>query len=163
LAAVRAELGRIHPKLVDGNVRALRDILKLDLAVQHTAMRILAILGCVALLLASVGTYGVMAYVVNSRTREIGIRLAVGATRTHAMVLILSMGLHLGLLAIVIGVPIAMGLATILRSQIEGISPFDPISFVVVILSVLTALIVACWIPARRAARIDPMEALRYE
>jgi len=141
----------------------LRDILKLDLAVQHTAMRILAILGCVALLLASVGTYGVMAYVVNSRTREIGIRLAVGATRTHAMVLILSMGLHLGLLAIVIGVPIAMGLATILRSQIEGISPFDPISFVVVILSVLTALIVACWIPARRAARIDPMEALRYE
>lgn len=163
LSLVRAELHRIHPRVVDGNARTLRDVLKSDLAFQHTATRILLTLGGLALVLASVGTYGVMAYVVNSRTREIGIRLAFGATRADAMKLILSTGLRVGLIALVIGLPIVLGLATVFRSQIEGISPFDPLSYIAAAASVLGALITACWLPASRAAKIDPAAALRYE
>lgn len=162
-SAVQAKLTSIHPKLVNGKMYTIRDVLKQDLAFQHTAVRILACLGGLALVLAAVGTYGVIAYVVNSGTRDIGIRMAIGATRHHVMVQILSMGLRLGLIAAVIGLPLAMGIAIVLRHQIEGISPFDPISFVLVTLSMFAALLLACWLPARRAARIDPMEALRYE
>jgi len=163
LGAVRAVLGRIHPRLLDGEVRSLRDVLKHDLAFQHMAMRILAVLGALALVLAAVGTYGVMAYVVNSRTREIGIRVAVGATRGDVMRLVLSTGLRLGLVAAAIGVPLALGAAGFLRHHIAGVSPFDPISFVAVTACVLAILLAACWLPARRAARVDPMAALREE
>jgi len=163
VASVRAELARIHPKLVKGDVCTLRDTMKNTLALQNAALRILSALGALALVLALVGTYGVMAYVVNSRTREIGIRMAVGATRTDVMRLVLSMGLRLGLIAVALGVPLALGGAGVLRHQIAGISPFDPVSFVAVTACVLAAVIVASWLPARRAARIDPMAALRCE
>jgi len=163
VASVRTELARIHPRLIDGEIRSLRDIMKNALAFQHMAMRILGALGVLALVLASVGTYGVMAYVVNSRTREVGIRLAVGATQGDVMRMVLFTGLRLGLVAVAIGIPLSLGAAVVLRHQIAGISPFDPVTFIAVVASVLTALIAACWLPARRAAKIDPMEALRYE
>jgi predicted permease len=163
VSSVRAELARIHPKLMRGDVCTLRDTMKNALALQHAALRVLSVLGTLALLLALVGIYGAMAYLVNSRTREIGIRLAVGARKRDVMRLVLSTGLRLGLIAVVIGLPLALGAAGILRHQIAGISPFDPVSFVAVAASVLAALIAACWLPARRAARIDPMTALRYE
>lgn len=163
LGTVRAALARIHPRLLDGEVRSLRDVLKHDLAFQHMSMRILAVLGALALVLAAVGTYGVMAYVVNSRTREIGIRVAVGATPGNVMRLVLSTGLRLGLVAVAIGVPLALGAAGALRHQIAGVSPFDPVSFVAVTACVLATLLAACWLPARRAAKVDPMVALRHE
>jgi predicted permease len=163
VASVRAELARIHPRLVQGNVRTLRDIMQAALAVQYAALRVLALVGGLALALALVGVYGVMAYVVNSRTREIGIRLAVGATKSDVVRLILWMGLRLGLIAAALGVPLALVAAGVLRHQITGISPFDPVSFVAVTACILVALLVACWLPARRAAKIDPMTALRCE
>ncbi|MCX5644849.1 MAG: ABC transporter permease [Phycisphaerae bacterium] len=163
VASVRAELARIHPKLVVGDVRTLRDIIKNTLAVEHAALRILGALGVLALVLASVGVYGVMAYMVSSRTREIGIRLAVGATRGDLLRLVLSAGLRLGLIAAALGLPLALGGAVVLRHQIAGISPFDPVSFLAVVACVLAALTAACWLPARRAAKIDPMAALRHE
>lgn len=163
VASVRTELARIHPKLVQGDVRTLRDVIKNALALQHAALRILGALGVLALVLASVGTYGVMAYVVRSRTREIGIRLAMGATRRDVMRLVLSAGLRLGLIAVAIGLPLALTVAGVLRHQIAGISPFDPLSFTAATACVLAALLAACYIPARRAAKVDPMGALRYE
>ena len=141
----------------------MRDIVKDALAFQQAALRILGALGVLALVLASVGTYGVMAYVVSSRTREVGIRLAVGATRGDVMWLVLLTGLRLGLVAMAIGLPLALAAAVVLRNRIAGVSPFDPVSFVAVAACVLAALLAACWVPARRAARIDPMVALRYE
>ena len=113
--------------------------------------------------LSMIGTYGVMAYLVTRRTREIGVRIALGATSGAVMNLILTAGLRLGFIALAIGLPLALGAAGLLRHQLAGISPFDPLSFMAVTLSVLTALICACWLPARRAAKVDPMEALRYE
>jgi len=163
LIAVRAELGRIHPRLAQGKVCTVRDLIRDALAFQHTSMRILGALGVLALVLASIGTYGVMAYVVSSRTREIGIRMAIGATQGNVMWRILSTGVRLWLIAMAIGIPLALAGAVVLRNQIAGISPFDPISFVTAGTFVLAALVAACWLPARRAARIDPMVALRCE
>ena len=163
VASVRAELARIHPKLMLGDVHTLRDIIRNALAVEQAALRILGVLGALALVLASVGTYGVMAYMVSSRTREIGVRLAIGATRGDVIRLVLSTGLRLGLIAVALGMPLALGAAVVLRHRIAGISPFDPVSFVAMAVCVLAALLAACWLPARRAARIDPMVALRHE
>ncbi len=137
--------------------------MKTELAPEYAALRILGILGALSLALTSVGVYGVVAYMVNSRTREIGIRLAVGATRGAVVRLILSTGLRLGLIAMALGVPLAVGAAVVLRHQIGGISPFDPVSFIGGAVCVQAALLAACWLPARRAAKVDPMVALRSE
>ena len=160
---VRAELARIHPRLVQGEVCTLRDTMKNMLAVQLGALRVLSVLGGLGLALAVIGTYGVMAYLVARRTREIGVRIALGATRGTVIRLLLFTGLRLGLIALAIGIPLALGTAGLLRNQLAGISPFDPVSFLTVTAIVLAALMAACWLPARRAAKVDPMEALRYE
>ena len=163
ISGARTELARIHPKLLQGEISTLRDTMKNALSIQHTALRILGILGGLALTLSVIGTYGVMAYLVTRRTREIGLRIALGATRGAVMKLILAAGLRLGFIALAIGLPLAIGAAGILRHQLAGISPFDPPSFIVVASCVLIALICACWLPARRAAKVEPVETLRYE
>src|SRR5205823_136764 len=127
---IRAELARIHPMLVQGEICTLRDTMKNALRIQHTALRILGILGGLALALCVIGTYGLMAYVVTRRTREIGVRIALGATRGAVTKLILSTGLRLGFIALVLGLPLALGAAGFLRHQLAGISPFDPLSFI---------------------------------
>ncbi len=163
VAGIRNELVRVHPKVMQGEVCTLRDTMKNALAVQLGALRILSTLGGLALALSAIGTYGVMSYIVTRRTREIGVRLALGATRGDVMKLILRVGLRLGLMALAIGLPLSLGAAGLLRHHLAGISPFDPLSFIAVAACVLAALIAACWLPTRRAARVDPMEALRYE
>jgi len=163
IGGVRAELVRIHPRLMQGGVSTLHHMMRNALGVQYTALQILGVLGGLALALAVIGTYGVTAYLVTRRTREIGIRIALGATRGDVIRSILFGGLRLGLVALAIGIPLTLGAARLLRNQLAGISPFDPISFLAVAACVLTALMTACWLPARRAARIDPMVALRCE
>src|SRR5439155_15742739 len=129
---VRAELARIHPRLVQGEVCTLRNTMKNALAVQLGALRVLSVLGGLGLALAVIGTYGVMAYLVARRTREIGVRIALGATRGTVIRLLLFTGLRLGLIALAIGIPLALGTAGLLRNQLAGISPFDPVSFLTV-------------------------------
>ena len=163
ISGVRAELARIHPKLLQGEICTLRDTMKNALGIQHTALRILGFLGGLALALSMIGTYGVMAYLVTRRTREMGLRIALGATRGAVMKLILTAGLRLGFIALAIGLPLAISAAGVLRHQLAGVSPFDPPSFIAVATCVVVALICACWLPARRASKVDPMEALRYE
>ncbi len=163
IGSLRSELTRIHPRLVDGEVITLRNMMKNALAMQLGALRVLSVLGGLALALAVIGTYGVMAYLVSRRTREIGLRIALGATRGSVMKLILTAGLRLGLVALAIGIPLALAGAGLLRNQLPGISPSDPVSFLPVPACVLAALMAACWLPARRAARVDPMVALHYE
>jgi predicted permease len=163
VSSVRAELARVHPRLIRGPVCTFHDTMRNVLGLQGAVLRVLGTLGGLALVLALVGTYGIMAYLVNTRTREIGIRLAIGATRGDVMRLVLSTGLRLGLIAVVLGLPLALCAAGLLQHQIAGIGPFDPVAFIVVTACVLAALVVACWLPARRAARVDPMTALRCE
>jgi predicted permease len=120
-------------------------------------------LGLLAALLAAVGLYGVMAYVVTRRTREIGIRMALGASRGHAAALILREVAQMAAIGLAIGLPAAFGLGRAIESQLYGVRAFDPL--VLAIAAALLA-VVAClagWLPARRAAGVDPMVALRYE
>ncbi|MGH9428080.1 MAG: FtsX-like permease family protein, partial [Terriglobia bacterium] len=116
-----------------------------------------------SLLLAMVGIYGVIAWTVRQRSREIGVRIALGAQRSAVLALVLRRGLKLAGAGIVLGLIGAISLTQLLRSLLFGVSPADPLTFLAVpVLMVLVALL-ACWLPAQRAAKVDPMEALRNE
>jgi ABC-type antimicrobial peptide transport system permease subunit len=119
--------------------------------------------GCIGLVLAIVGLYGVMSYAVSLRTREIGIRMALGAQPGAVERLILRQGLVLTFIAVILGWPAAWMLSRLATSFLYGIQPHDVITFSIVPLFLIAVALVACWIPARRAASIDPMRALRTE
>ncbi len=116
-----------------------------------------------ALLLAVVGIYGTVAYGVARRTHEFGIRMAIGATRTVTLTLVLRQGLKLAFIGIVSGVIAALGLTRFLSSLLYGVTPTDPLAFVGVSLILMCVAVAACYVPAHRAMRIDPIIALRYE
>ncbi|HJX86009.1 MAG TPA: ABC transporter permease, partial [Gemmatimonadales bacterium] len=119
--------------------------------------------GLLALVLAAIGVYGVTSYTTNQRTHEIGIRLALGASRADVLRLILRRGIVLTLLGLVIGLGMSFGVTRFLQSLLLGVSSTDALTFVAVALLLSAVVLVACLIPARRAMRVDPMQALRYE
>jgi ABC-type antimicrobial peptide transport system permease subunit len=119
--------------------------------------------GLVALVLAAIGVYGVLAYAISRSTREIGIRMALGAQRRTVLALVLGRGLKLAGAGIVLGLMGAMASTRLLRSLLFGVGPTDPLTFVVVPLLLVFVALLACWLPARRAANVDPMAALRCE
>jgi len=130
---------------------------------QKVGSVLLGAVGSLALLLATVGIYGAMAYSVSRRTREIGVRVALGAARRDVVGMVVGRGLRLTAIGLVIGMTGALGIGQALRSQLYGISPRDPITFAGVGLLLAAVALLACALPARRAARVDPMQALRYE
>jgi putative ABC transport system permease protein len=123
----------------------------------------LSALGVIALVLASIGVYGVMAYTVSERTHEIGVRLALGAQRRDVMNLVLSRGVILAAIGLLIGLPVSVALAQLLAGVIFGVSAGDVTTFAGVTLLLCVITMLACYIPARRAMRVDPIVALRYE
>jgi predicted permease len=126
-------------------------------------MILLVIFAALALALTTVGIYGVMAYTVNQRTHEIGIRMALGAQLTEVMRLVLGNGIKLALAGIVVGIAVALSLTRLLATLLFGISTYDPLTFAAVAIALMLVALAACYIPARRAMRVDPMVALRYE
>src|SRR5206468_3435939 len=116
-----------------------------------------------SLLLAMMGIYGVIAWTVRQRTREIGVRMALGAQRSAVLSLLLRNGLKLAGAGIVLGLGGAMVLSRLLSSLLFGVGPTDPVAFATAPLLLVAAVLLACWLPARQAARMDPMEALRCE
>ncbi len=119
--------------------------------------------GLLALALACVGIYGIMAYTVSQRTNEIGIRLALGAERTQVRSMILSEASRLTILGVLAGLAAAFALAQLVKSMLYGLTATDPTSFAAAALLLLTIALLAAWIPALRASRVEPMEALRHE
>ena len=117
----------------------------------------------IALVLAAVGVYGVISYAVSQRTQEIGVRVALGAQRGDVLRLIVGHGALLGGIGIALGLAGALGVTRFLRTMLFGVSPFDPVSFIGVSAVLTTIALLASYIPARRAAKVDPVEALRYE
>ncbi|MBI1176576.1 FtsX-like permease family protein [bacterium] len=145
------------------NIRTLTSLMEDSIARQRLQMILLAVFAAVALTLALVGVYGVMAFVVAQRSREIGVRMSLGAQRHQVLTMILRQTTKLSGIGIVIGVVSAFALTRLLRSLLFEVTPTDPLTFLVVPLLLAVAALVGGWVPARRAARTNPMEALRNE
>jgi ABC-type antimicrobial peptide transport system permease subunit len=122
-----------------------------------------AAFGVLAILLSAVGLYSVMAYVVSQRTREVGIRMALGANRADVMKMITRQGMKLAAVGVVIGLLLALALAQVLSSLLIGISRYDVTTFVLVPTLLAAVALLACYLPARRATKVEPLIALRYE
>jgi len=144
-------------------VRTMTEVLSQSLAIRWFNTVVLSLFAGSSLLLAMVGIYGVIAWTVRQRTREIGVRMALGAQRHAVLAVVLWNGLKLAAAGIVLGLIGAMMLTRLLRSLLFAVGPADPLTFTAVPLVLVSVALLACWLPARRAARIDPMVALRCE
>jgi ABC-type antimicrobial peptide transport system permease subunit len=138
-------------------------VLRHSLALRNFMMMLLSIFGGLALVLASVGIYGVISFAVSQRTREIGVRMALGARPADVLRMILTEGLKLVAIGVVLGVAAALMLTRLLEGMVYGVSMKDPLIFVLVNLLMVGVSLAACYVPARRAMRVDPITALRYE
>jgi predicted permease len=160
---VRAELRALGVTPSRTDVSTLKRYIHAELSGQELCAKVSVFLGLLGLGLAAVGLYGVLAYAVNRRTQEIGIRLALGAQRRQVLTLVLKRGLALALLGAGLGVPMALAVSWAVRGFIYGVKPADPVSLAVSLLLLLSIAALATYFPARRATKVDPLEALRYE
>ena len=163
LAALRRAVQELDPTLPIYDAKTLTEHMNIPLFPAKMAAGILASFGVLALLLAAVGIYGVMSYVVAGRTREIGLRMALGAQTADVLRLILRQGMLLAMIGTIIGLTIGLGGTHLLKTLLYGVSAADPVTFAIVTLLLGSVTFFACWLPALRAARVDPMNALRAE
>jgi putative ABC transport system permease protein len=161
--ALRREIRSLDPNLPVYDVHTLAEYKRLKLADRMNGANILGGFGALALLLASIGVYGVMAFSVLQRTKEIGIRVALGARATDVIALFVGRGMRQIMVGIAIGVAISLGLSRLLQGMLFGLTPTDGATFLGVAVLLTAVALLASWLPARRAARVDPMQALRYE
>jgi predicted permease len=161
--ALREAVAATDPLVPTGAVRSMDQVLAHSVALRSFMMLLLSIFGGLALVLASVGIYGVISYAVSQRTREIGVRMALGARPADVLRMILSEGLKLVAVGVALGLVAALMLTRLLEGMVYGVSMRDPLIFVLVNLLLVTVSLAACYIPARCAMRVDPLVALRYE
>jgi predicted permease len=145
------------------DIQSMDGLMAISLAQQRFNMLLLGLFAALALVLAAVGIYGLMAYAVSQRTHEIGLRVAVGAQQRDVLALVVRDGAKLAFLGIAIGIVAALGLSRMMASLLFEVTPTDPTTFAAVAILLAAVALVACYIPARRATRVDPMVALRYE
>ena len=163
IPALRAAVQSLDPELPLYNVRRLQSVTDENIASRQLTVFLLGGFAGLALLLAAIGIYGVMAFAVTTRTHEIGIRMALGADARSMMSLVLGQGVRLAFLGVALGIAVALGLTKYLASMLFGVKPTDPATFAGVAVLLTLVALAACYIPARRAISVDPMVALRYE
>jgi putative ABC transport system permease protein len=163
VGAVREAIVKLNSQNVMSEATTMEAIIAESLAERRFSMILLGIFATLALLLSSIGIYGVISYVVGQRTREIGIRMALGAQRSTVLWLMLGEGMKMAMTGVVVGIVAAAGLTRFMSQLIYGVSAADPVTFAGVIVVLTTVAFAACYVPARRAMRVDPMVALRYE
>ena len=163
VSAVRKQVNDLDKDLPLYGVQTMDDVLSAEVASQRFNAAALAGFAGLAALLAAVGIYGVMAYAVAQRTREIGVRMALGAAPRTVLGMVLKQGLGLTLMGVALGVAAALGLTRLMTGLLFGVKASDPWTFIIVAVGLVLVALVACWIPARRATRVDPVIALRYE
>ena len=162
-ATIRKTLKEINSEHVMFNVQTMEEIIADSLAVRRVSMIVLCVFAALALGLASMGIYGVISYVVGQRTHEIGIRMALGAKQSDVLRQILGESMKMTLIGIFIGLLAALGLTRLMANLLFGVSATDPLTFVGVGAILAIVAMAACYVPARRAMRVDPIVALRYE
>ena len=163
VSAVTGAVHQVDPEIPIVDVLTMEDLISNSLSQQHMTMLLLAAFAGLALVLASVGIYSVLSYAVRRRLREIGIRMALGAQARDVLRMILGYGAKLAAIGVGIGALSAFGLTRLMTSQLFGITATDPVTFATVALLLVLIALAACYLPARRATKVDPMVALRYE
>jgi predicted permease len=163
IAPVRKALASLDPGLPILEAHTMAEEVEISMASERVTAELASMIGGIAALLAGVGIYGLLAFVVTQRWREIGIRMALGAMRDDVLRLVVGQGLNLTLMGLAIGMAGALGLTRFLSSLLYGIKPSDPLTLIAVSLLLTVVALVACYFPARRATKVDPMVALRYE
>jgi predicted permease len=163
IAPIKERIWSIDKTLPISKIATMDQLISDSLAHRRLNMLLLSIFATVALLLAAVGIYGVMSYSVSRRTNEMGVRIALGAQTTDVLMLILKQGLRVAAMGMAIGIAAALALTRLMSSLLFGVSATDPLAFVAVAIALTIVALIACYIPARRATRVDPMAALRNE
>jgi len=161
--AVERAIHSIDKDLPVSAIRSMEQLLGISMAQRRLTLTLLLSFAALALLLAGVGIYGVISYSVRQRTHELGIRMALGAQRRDVLKLILTQGLKLALIGVVIGLLTAFALTRWMETLLFNVRPTDPLTFAVIAVVLLLVALFACWLPARRATKVDPMVALRCE
>jgi ABC-type antimicrobial peptide transport system permease subunit len=162
-AAVRHEVQNLDPNLPPFNVVTLSENIDISLFPARFGALLLGGFGVLALVLATVGIYGVMSYSVSRRTHEIGIRMALGAQGNNVLRLVVGQGMLLALMGVGVGLAAAFALTRVVKSLLYGVGATDLTTFVAIAMLLIVVALLACFIPARRATKIDPLVALRYE
>jgi predicted permease len=163
MGLVRRAVDQIDPREVIYGVQTMDEVVASSFAARRLSMILLGIFAALALVLSCVGIYGVISYLVGQRTHEIGVRMALGAQRRDVMRLVLGEGAKMALIGVAIGITAALGLTRLMANELFGVTAHDPLTFVTVAILLTLVAMLACYLPARRAVRVDPMVALRYE
>jgi len=163
IAPVRREVQAMDANAPVFGVLTADEYLSRSVASTRFNMTLLAAFAAVALVLTSVGLYGVISFSVSQATHEIGIRMALGAQAAHVLRLVVGQGFVLTVIGVIIGLAGAFGLTRFLKTLLYGVTPTDPLTFVLVSVSLFVVSALACYLPARRATKVDPLTALRYE
>jgi len=163
VGTIRRVTGQLSNERVLWGFETMEEIISDSLAAKRFAMMLLGAFATAAVLLASVGIYGVISYFVGQRTREIGVRMALGAQVSHVLRLVVGEGIELTLLGLCCGLTGAVGLTRFLSTLLYGVRPTDPLTFLAVSVLLAGVALLACYLPARRATQVDPLAALRQE
>ncbi len=161
--AIRSEMRQLDPALPIRSLRSMEQLVGRSVAPQRFNLSLLGLLAALGLILTAVGIYGVMAYGVSQRAHEIGLRMALGAQTRDVLKLVVKQGMALTMMGVALGLIASFALTRLMKSLLFGASATDPLTFIVIALLLTVVALLACWIPARRAAKVDPMVALRTE
>jgi putative ABC transport system permease protein len=161
--AIRAAVWAVDPEQTIAQISSMDEIASDQFTERRFSLGVIGAFAALSLLLASIGIFGVLAQTVEQRTREIGILMALGAQRADIARLVLSQGLGMSLLGFAIGIAGAIGATRLMSTLLFGVKPLDPAAFAASAAVLLAVALTACWFPARRACRVDPLIALRYE
>jgi len=163
IAAIRDILNRRDANLAMYRVATESEQIEQQVFIERLVAQFSSFFALLAVVLACAGIYGLLSYEVTRRTREIGIRMAVGAQRTHVVGMVVRQGLLLAVIGSVIGAVASLGASRLLQTLLYGVHAGDPVTLVLVAVALIAVSLLACWLPARRATRVDPLVALRYE